>query len=75
VLWRHCLSLPRHLFARASSTRRASTSSTANGGAKWLDLKLVTPQFKKGSVFGSGQWNWILHQIWFNMDAEQQLCP
>ena len=47
----------------------------ANGGAKWLDLKLVTPQFKKGSVFGSGQGNWILHQIWFNMDAEQQLYP
>jgi hypothetical protein len=47
----------------------------ANGGAKWLDLKLVTPQFGKGAVFGSGNGNWILHQIWFNMDAEQQLYP
>jgi type II secretory pathway pseudopilin PulG len=47
----------------------------ANGGAKWLDLKLVTPQFGKGAVFGSGNGNWILHQIWNNMDAEQQLYP
>ena len=46
----------------------------ANGGAKWVDLKLVTPQFKKGDPFNSnGDGNWITHQIWNNLDAEQQL--
>ena len=48
----------------------------ANGGAKWIDLKLVTPQFKKGDPFNStGAGNWITHQIWNNLDAEQQLYP
>jgi hypothetical protein len=48
----------------------------ANGGAKWMDLKLVTPQFGKGQVFtGNGGGNWILHQIWNNLDADQQLYP
>jgi prepilin-type N-terminal cleavage/methylation domain-containing protein len=46
----------------------------ANGGAKWVDLKLVTPQFKLGDPFNStGGGNWITHQIWNNLDAEQQL--
>jgi prepilin-type N-terminal cleavage/methylation domain-containing protein len=46
----------------------------ANGGAKWIDLKLVQPQFKLGDPFNStGGGNWITHQIWNNLDAEQQL--
>ncbi|MEO6435750.1 MAG: type II secretion system protein [Tepidisphaeraceae bacterium] len=48
----------------------------ANGGAKWVDLKLVAPQFTRGSPFASnGVGNWITHQIWNNLDAEQQLYP
>ncbi len=48
----------------------------ANGGARWVDLKLVTPQFTKGAVFsGTGAGNWLLHQIWNNIDADTQLYP
>ena len=47
----------------------------ANGGAKWMDLKLVTPQFNTppGVFTGTGAGNFILHRIWNNLDADQQL--
>jgi prepilin-type N-terminal cleavage/methylation domain-containing protein len=46
----------------------------ANGGAHWVDIKLVLPEFKKGDPFNSsGGGNWITNQIWNNLDVEQQL--
>lgn len=51
----------------------------ANGGAKWIDLKLVKEQFvraKANDPFNSaGANNWVTNQIWNNLDAEQQLYP
>ncbi|MEA2710674.1 MAG: hypothetical protein QOF78_3275 [Phycisphaerales bacterium] len=51
----------------------------ANGGAKWIDLKLVKLQFDRAKLndpFNStGANNWVTNQIWNNLDAEQQLYP
>ena len=51
----------------------------ANGGAKWVDLKLIKPQFDRARTNdpfnSSGANNWLTNQIWNNLDAEQQLYP
>ena len=45
-----------------------------NGGAKWVPLKVIEEQFKRGSQF-SVTGAWISNQVWNNLDAEQQLYP
>jgi type II secretory pathway pseudopilin PulG len=51
----------------------------ASGAAKWIDLKLVKPQFDRARTNdpfnSSGANNWLTNQIWNNLDAEQQLYP
>jgi hypothetical protein len=48
----------------------------ANGGARFVDLKLITPQLKRGSQFSSdGSGNYITEQVWNNLDADTQLYP
>jgi prepilin-type N-terminal cleavage/methylation domain-containing protein len=46
----------------------------ANGGAKFVDLKLITPQLKRGGQF-STTGNWVVDQVWNNFDADTQLYP
>jgi prepilin-type N-terminal cleavage/methylation domain-containing protein len=50
----------------------------ANGGARFVDLKLITPQLKPHQYdqfdkYGRG--NYITEQVWNNFDADTQLYP
>ena len=50
----------------------------ANGGAKWIDRKIVHKQtdgLYKGTNKFVGTSDWLHDQMWNNLDAEEQLYP
>ena len=47
----------------------------ANGGARFVDLKLVTPQLYSGVSQFSSSGDYMCDRIWNNLDADAQLYP
>jgi prepilin-type N-terminal cleavage/methylation domain-containing protein len=47
---------------------------TASGAASWVTRDMIDKQLKAMGAFGSGN-DWLVDQIWNNLDAGQELYP